>query len=245
MKFILIKFIIIILLFFNISHEKNAKNEMVSCNINNGGCSINADCIELTNNHIKCICKNGYIGNGIECKQQFNCKDIKDGIYCGFNDCCDKYFICSNGIASKLMDLEYGFRCKNGERVISSICPNNIDCKYKCGNNICDLDENCESCPEDCGECIKCGDNICSDNENCENCPFDCGLCNSNLEIIINNESSETESKKTNNYMIYIICSICILGFIGILYGLGKIDRIEEEEDIQPTLIPDTSLGSV
>ncbi|RLE30841.1 hypothetical protein DRJ54_01825 [Candidatus Acetothermia bacterium] len=63
------------------------------------------------------------------------------------------------------------------------------DCKYQetpqkdpdcpfCGDNVCGEDENCESCPEDCGECVKksvCGDAVCDADETQENCCTDCG----------------------------------------------------------------------
>jgi len=49
-----------------------------------------------------------------------------------------------------------------------------------CGDGICQSNENCSSCPQDCGECKPtqyCGDGICQSNENCSSCPSDCGTC--------------------------------------------------------------------
>ncbi len=46
-----------------------------------------------------------------------------------------------------------------------------------CGDNACNLDETCDSCPQDCGEC--CGNNICDTEfgEDCGTCEGDCGAC--------------------------------------------------------------------
>jgi hypothetical protein len=67
----------------------------------------------------------------------------------------------------------------------------------ECGNDQCDGDEDCDSCPEDCGQdCGYCGDQICAANEFggggsqhppgcnipseswCDYCEEDCGGCN-------------------------------------------------------------------
>ncbi|MBN1385646.1 right-handed parallel beta-helix repeat-containing protein [Candidatus Woesearchaeota archaeon] len=84
-----------------------------------------------------------------------------------------------------------------------------------CGDNVCDPDESCSSCPEDCGKCptggspivLKgpgtyfpwCGDNICNDGETCAICPQDCGNCNDGdggggyIEICGNNLCGNSE----------------------------------------------------
>jgi len=50
-----------------------------------------------------------------------------------------------------------------------------IDEILPCGNGICDPDENCSTCPEDCGICPSiCGDGQCSGSEDPLNCPDDC-----------------------------------------------------------------------
>ena len=52
-----------------------------------------------------------------------------------------------------------------------------------CGDGECKSgdDEDCDSCPEDCGICLACGDGICSASadsaENPDACPEDCGAC--------------------------------------------------------------------
>ncbi len=58
-------------------------------------------------------------------------------------------------------------------------CPEDCgECESECGDGTCDDDEDCESCPEDCGECeSECGDGTCDDDEDCESCPEDCGEC--------------------------------------------------------------------
>ncbi len=47
-----------------------------------------------------------------------------------------------------------------------------------CGNGMCDGDEDCHTCPNDCGVCkTVCGNGKCEAHEDCHNCPVDCGGC--------------------------------------------------------------------
>lgn len=47
-----------------------------------------------------------------------------------------------------------------------------------CGDGACDPDEQCTTCPEDCGECpAVCGDGSCDADESCASCADDCGQC--------------------------------------------------------------------
>ena len=49
-----------------------------------------------------------------------------------------------------------------------------------CGDFFCDEFEDCETCPEDCGDCPPdpfCGDSFCDEFEDCDTCPEDCGDC--------------------------------------------------------------------
>lgn len=41
----------------------------LQCTVNNGQCNINAKCKQIDNLSVKCICKEGYEGNGINCTQ--------------------------------------------------------------------------------------------------------------------------------------------------------------------------------
>ena len=43
-----------------------------------------------------------------------------------------------------------------------------------CGDGKCGTDENCSSCPVDCGGCMICGDGVCGGNETYETCLQDC-----------------------------------------------------------------------
>lgn len=55
----------------------------------------------------------------------------------------------------------------------------------RCPNGICEKDEDCASCQEDCGICddlqSTCSDGECQDDENCSNCEADCGPCEEDL----------------------------------------------------------------
>jgi hypothetical protein len=44
-----------------------------------------------------------------------------------------------------------------------------------CGDYRCSPPEDCNSCPQDCGDC--CGDRRCAPPEDCNSCPEDCGRC--------------------------------------------------------------------
>ncbi|MCB9523972.1 MAG: chitobiase/beta-hexosaminidase C-terminal domain-containing protein [Myxococcales bacterium] len=43
----------------------------------------------------------------------------------------------------------------------------------QCGDGACDANEDCSTCPADCGQC--CGNGRCGAGENCATCPADCG----------------------------------------------------------------------
>lgn len=44
-----------------------------------------------------------------------------------------------------------------------------------CGDGQCQPPEDCNSCPQDCGNC--CGNHRCEPPEDCNSCPQDCGNC--------------------------------------------------------------------
>lgn len=49
-----------------------------------------------------------------------------------------------------------------------------------CGNQLCDDNESCLTCPQDCGQCNNntiCGNSLCEQGENCITCSSDCGPC--------------------------------------------------------------------
>jgi len=51
---------------------------------------------------------------------------------------------------------------------------------FFCGDGICNNNETCGSCPDDCGNCgaqFFCGDETCNGEETCTTCPSDCGAC--------------------------------------------------------------------
>ena len=51
-------------------------------------------------------------------------------------------------------------------------------CVPDCGDGLCGEDEDCLSCPTDCGACPgECGDGFCDASETCVTCEADCGAC--------------------------------------------------------------------
>ena len=52
------------------------------------------------------------------------------------------------------------------------------DCDCTCGDGLCTVEEDCGSCSLDCGECPPvCGDGECNGTEVCDSCIADCGEC--------------------------------------------------------------------
>lgn len=55
-----------------------------------------------------------------------------------------------------------------------------------CGDWICGVTEDCNSCPDDCGYCSDyCGDGICQSPESCSDCSYDCGTCSENRWAVV------------------------------------------------------------
>lgn len=166
--------------------------EPKSCKINNGGCNINANCIEIGNGFIQCSCKYGYAGNGINCVEINYPNDIKcngDGISCYPNNCCPFLLNCyHDGGSSAIQQTSAGTVCMDGLLVHENgVECMNTECNMPgvCGDGICDLMDTI-NCLEDCGGAVECGDGICSNTESCFTCESDCGVCPT-----YNNEGSE------------------------------------------------------
>lgn len=211
------------------------------CTSNYGGCDRNADCIDLGNGKARCICKNGYIGNGAECKKEISCE--KDGIYCSISNCCNKYYVCSNGTKSVEMNMPPGSLCYDGEIIFNSDgrCMGfDGKCENSCGNGICELSEDCKSCEEDCGKCIECGDGICSKNEDCYSCILDCGLCRNNAMNEESNENSNSVLSKKSD--LYILIGSCCAGFIIIVSLIAVIIIIKKNRTKEFGPEPDVTL---
>ena len=82
--------------------------------------------------------------------------------------------------------------CNNGENCDS--CPQDCgQCEY-CGDGKCNGGENCDSCSKDCGQCETCGNGNCGGNENCDNCSKDCGQCCGNGKCDYGESCSSCES---------------------------------------------------
>lgn len=154
--------------------------EINKCNDNNGNCDKNANCIDLNNGIIQCICKDGYIGNGKECHLyeivEPKCDNKENGFYCFPYNCCTEFYYCvDEKYNNDLHAVPEGLICKDGIIDNNNKC-DNVDCNLvKCGDGICQDLESCETCPNDCGKCIECGDGICSKGED-DNCMNDCGI---------------------------------------------------------------------
>ncbi len=56
-------------------------------------------------------------------------------------------------------------------------CPEDVGSCTVCGDGTCDTDEDSSTCPEDCGAAPACGDGTCDPDETCSSCEADCGAC--------------------------------------------------------------------
>lgn len=102
--------------------------------------------------------------------------------------------ICKMGIQTCSGTVEFGNweECKGAILPETEICGDGIDqdcdgadlpCPPRCGDNECNGNEDCKTCPEDCGKCPPvCGDGECNGDENCQTCAQDCGKCPTNCE---------------------------------------------------------------
>lgn len=83
---------------------------------------------------------------------------------------------------------------------------------YCCGDNTCVLDneENCWSCPYDCGACLSpgpdCGANGCEVGENCQNCPSDCGTCGASSSCDYDSKCEDGEDENCQDCQFTGFC---------------------------------------
>ena len=88
------------------------------------------------------------------------------------------------GFALFFLAGDSGVRCSTPENSCQNVvCADvHVNSNYRCfwvepdcGNLVCEGDEDCETCPADCGQCAPCsGDGICDASEGCEVCPAEC-----------------------------------------------------------------------
>jgi hypothetical protein len=117
---------------------------------------------------------------------------ISGGFAVGANAVRDRLNSSSEDLGAPGMDIFFGSGLVDAEEAASaSICDDGIcdsdetcdicpqDCGVcECGNGTCDSDETCISCPEDCSQCPpECGNGVCESGEDCHSCPVDCGEC--------------------------------------------------------------------
>ncbi|MFW5878736.1 MAG: Kelch repeat-containing protein, partial [Myxococcota bacterium] len=103
-------------------------------------------------------CPSGTTCRDGECITEEQCEPACDGRECGGDGCGGYCGAC-----------EVGEVCNTSGQCVAT--PEN------CGDGTCDADEDCATCPDDCGTC--CGDGTCdpAQNEDCWTCPADCGSC--------------------------------------------------------------------
>lgn len=211
-----------------------------NCDINNGGCDINADCNQLDNGKIQCRCKHDYIGNGVKCYPKGNiygdCSNKETGMYCYPNDCCSYYYWCVDGKPQPIQQPGVNSVCYNGTIIPydDDICEDYECDSSMCGDGICENVEDCNTCPQDCGKCIICGDGICTYPEKCDVCYEDCGYSSittippTNPTAVITGTYSEYDY----TWIIIIICvTIMILAILGLMAYIFYPKKIKYESN--------------
>ncbi len=83
----------------------------------------------------------------------------------------------------------------NGDETCGS-CPQDCGgCPAECGDGECNGQESCVMCVADCGECpIGCGDATCNGTETCQVCPQDCGPCPAQCGDLVCNGTETCET---------------------------------------------------
>ncbi len=128
----------------------------------------------------------GSCGANEQCTAQGQCLCVPNcvGKQCGPDGCggscgtCGQFQSCTgSGKCAIVTPLCGDGNCMALIQENCDSCPE--DCGQCCGNGACQPAylENCNSCPQDCGGC--CGNNFCEEQfaESCESCPQDCGTC--------------------------------------------------------------------
>jgi hypothetical protein len=159
-------------------------NCVADCGLCAGSCCLQKDSVGCLNKDVQdCVCA----------IDAFCCEVNWDGICataadeCGscHGDCCEANDSpgCDDEEVEACVCEQDAYCCNN---TWDEICANEVtemecgECVVEpfCGDAICGADENCELCPEDCGECPPgCGDEVCGPDENCSSCKLDCGAC--------------------------------------------------------------------
>jgi hypothetical protein len=105
---------------------------------------------------------------------------------CPYSNCCEQHADtgCDDEACTEIVCAVDGYCCQSswdgtcaGEaQDWCSVCGGT---EPFCGDMDCSNNEDCEGCPQDCGECPYCGDGNCNPDwdEWCDNCPEDCGEC--------------------------------------------------------------------
>lgn len=125
---------------------------------------------------VPAFCGDGTCNEG-ECNSCFS--DCPDGCFCPHDECTEGVALdalcgeCTTQICAAdpfCCETSWDGLCVNE---VETIC--NKQCPSVCGDFVCDADEDCASCPGDCGVCQICGDGMCVGSE-CSTCPDDCPL---------------------------------------------------------------------
>ena len=105
----------------------------------------------------------------ISCQSSSEC----EGNYCVWGFCWHDYFRsgdghCDTGLNENCANSPIDCACPTSQR-----CNSAGFCETYCGNGICEASESgwCKA------DCHWCGDSVCDTNENCQACSQDCGIC--------------------------------------------------------------------
>uniref|UniRef100_A0A7S4SYQ1 Disintegrin domain-containing protein n=1 Tax=Ditylum brightwellii TaxID=49249 RepID=A0A7S4SYQ1_9STRA len=128
------------------------------------------------------VCNDGLYCNGVE-----TCNEVTDSCDAGTPVVCDDGVFCNGAEtcneATNSCDAGTD-PCNDGNQCTADACFEEIDSCVNdpiidcCGNGVCETNEDCTSCADDCPSgtfgATECGNNICEKGETCQNCPADC-----------------------------------------------------------------------
>jgi len=159
------------------------------------------------------------------------------GRYCEGNN----IYSCSDIDADGCKEKTYVTSCASNEVCSNGYCER----KTYCGDSICQSNENCDSCPQDCGQCItvvipskKSLGSSCSYNNECESDYCVHNICRSSSTYCGDGYCDSGESCSS----CLVDCGTCDIFTVGKAYA-GSSEKISETGDNKFKIIGQTQVG--
>ena len=152
-------------------------------------CDMDGFCCDVTWDG---ICANEAADDcGADCGGGNSCCEEHDGTGCSYGSC--QSTVCN--VDPYCCETKWDGICASEAEDMCPVCGGGP----VCGDNSCNGSENCDSCPQDCGNC--CGNGACEGNfgEDCNSCPEDCGSCSSDESCCLPHDSTGCKDGAVQN----------------------------------------------